>query len=284
MNNYLRIAAAIALILMMSAVSARAGSFYLDILDRGRADFDRADYARAAGELRTAAFGLLDDTARYEIANVYLAVASLHSGRTDDASAAIRQIALAERIAPTYQRLDLPAAIRDPFEAALPKLFTVEQIASMGPFWAPVEKPAVQTSTNIADLRAMVVQNPHSLPLRTALAEAEQAAGNDDQAIAIANDLLHEDEKNASAHLVLARSASARKDFATAIEHYARVVETRPLTDRDTGRLFIAFVGTGRFADAAKLQERLTIEERKLPEVARAIIELNGAAVGRTDG
>ena len=127
---------------------ATADSFYLDLLQRGIADAGSGEYARAAEELRIAAFGFLDDVPRYQTAQVYLAVANSKLGRESDARAAAEKAVNVERIAPSYQRLALDPAVRKQFDALLPKMVAdaglmVARRAGGPPAGPPAASPAV---------------------------------------------------------------------------------------------------------------------------------------------
>lgn len=92
-----------------------------DYLAYGRKELRTAQYAVAAKDLRAAADAFLtpqqtadyirtghhEALADYETALVYLTVTYAKMGRADDARDALRRIAVAERIEPTYQALPL---------------------------------------------------------------------------------------------------------------------------------------------------------------------------------
>lgn len=94
-----------------------------DYLAYGRKELRTAQYADAAKDLRAAADAFLtpqqtaayirsghhEALADYETSLVYLTVTYAKMGRTDDARDALRRIAVAERMEPTYQALPLDA-------------------------------------------------------------------------------------------------------------------------------------------------------------------------------
>jgi hypothetical protein len=125
---------------------ATADSFYVDLLQRGIVDTRSGEYARAAEELRIAAFGLIDDVPRYQTAQVYLAVANSKLGRESAARAAAEKAASAERMAPSYQRLALDPAVRTQFDALLPKM--VADAGVMVAKATPPKSPPPPTTVN----------------------------------------------------------------------------------------------------------------------------------------
>jgi tetratricopeptide (TPR) repeat protein len=119
------------ILIWAAAVSAAPNPFYTNLLERGKADFASGDYQRAADELRIASFGLLDAIPAYETTQVYLALAQQRIGRKDEASKAVLQIVQAERIAPTYRTLAIDPSVQAALNAALPLLFTPEQLITL---------------------------------------------------------------------------------------------------------------------------------------------------------
>ena len=100
---------------MIAIVLAAALPFYTDLLARGQADAVAHRDAKAAEELRVAAFGLLDDVPLYESAQMYLAVVNARLGRKDEARFAATRVANAERLHPGAGA-SIDPAIRTEFE------------------------------------------------------------------------------------------------------------------------------------------------------------------------
>lgn len=107
------------LVILMTMAPTSADDYLL----HGRKELRSAQYAEAAKDLGTAADNFLtpqqtaqyiatgkhEALADYETALVYLTVTYSKMGRTNDARDTLRRIAVAERIAPTYQALPLDA-------------------------------------------------------------------------------------------------------------------------------------------------------------------------------
>lgn len=106
-------------LLLMTMAPASADDLFL----HARKEMRQGQYAEAAKDFGAAADAYLspaqvndyirtghyDALADYESALVYLTVADMKLGRTGDARAALRRIAVAERVEPTYQALPLDA-------------------------------------------------------------------------------------------------------------------------------------------------------------------------------
>lgn len=100
-------------ILLLTASAADAdSSFYTELLSRGIASVRASNYDAATNELRIAAFGLMDDIAAYQTAEVYFAVASTKLGRSDAAHLAVSRVLRAERVHPAFASLSLDPDVR----------------------------------------------------------------------------------------------------------------------------------------------------------------------------
>ncbi|MEA2336373.1 MAG: hypothetical protein QOE82_380, partial [Thermoanaerobaculia bacterium] len=153
MNGQLR--PLVALLSIFAAVPVVAqNSFYEARFQSGVIDYNRAAYARAADELRIAAFGRVDDIPSYETAEIYLALANEKLERTEDTRVASMKVLQAERLSPSYAKLALPNDIRTAFEALLPTVLTRDQLAAV-PAFARLASiaPAVQPGTPRASHR-----------------------------------------------------------------------------------------------------------------------------------
>src|SRR4051812_13315840 len=89
-----------ALCVMSPMLRAATNDFYLTLLQRGISHVNAGSYEAGSKELRVAAFGLVDDIPRFEIAQVYLALASEKLNREPDARHAAQRVLAAERIEP----------------------------------------------------------------------------------------------------------------------------------------------------------------------------------------
>jgi outer membrane biosynthesis protein TonB len=144
-------------VLLLAAPALQAQEFYSDMLQRGISDTLRGAWAKAANELRIAAFGSIGDMTQYQTAQVYLAIVSDRLGREADARSAATKALQAERISPVYTRATIDGATRQSFEQLLPKLLTVDHYAGLSAFSrargtsvaqaAPVPMPQPQVAT-----------------------------------------------------------------------------------------------------------------------------------------
>jgi len=148
----LRIAALAATLLFVSLAGGAAtpADFYVDLLQKGIGQYNAAEYAHAADLLRVAAFGLLDATDRYEIAQVYRAIAADKLSDVTTTRDATRRVLMAERIQRTYAMLALPAPVRTSFEAVAKKVLSPAEVAELrtAPAPAPVQTPPPPPATS----------------------------------------------------------------------------------------------------------------------------------------
>jgi tetratricopeptide (TPR) repeat protein len=140
MNAKLRLF--VALISFVGAVPLGAQSFYDIRFETGLAEFSQSQYASAIDPLRVAAFGYVDDIARYETAEIYLALAYDKLNRDGDARLAAAKVVQAEQIRPSYSSLSLPSPIRTTFNALLPGLISRDELAKI-PAFAPLSTESV---------------------------------------------------------------------------------------------------------------------------------------------
>jgi hypothetical protein len=110
--------------------------FYLSMLQRGIASYDKGQYTRAAHELRIAAFGLLDDVPQYETAQLYLIVLGEKLRLPEDSRAAARKLANAEKVEAAYATLAADSTVRREVAQLLPTLLTAEELAGVPAFSA----------------------------------------------------------------------------------------------------------------------------------------------------
>lgn len=283
-----------ALLPLLIAAPAFAQSFYETRFQAGVIDFNRGAYARAADELRVAAFGRVDDIPSYEAAEIYLAVTSDRLERTEDTRTAAMKVLQAERITPAYKTLQLPATVRTAFEDLLPALLTRDQIAAV-PAFAPLagRAPAVQSGAPRASRNAAgPVPTPTKRPnvAVTApknddkveptapqpaldygrLALERVAAGDEAGARRYANLAFAADDTNANAHAAMAQIARAHGAWNDVAEHYAIVRTRRRLTDDESAAYFVALVNIGRTADAAGVRRTLPAAVQARPDVRQA--------------
>jgi hypothetical protein len=160
-------------VLLFAAPALHAQEFYSDLLQRGISDALSGTWAKAANELRIAAFGSVTDMKQYQTAQVYLAVVNDRLGRTEDARAAATKAVQAERISPVYATASIDAATRRSFEQLLPKLLTATRYAELPAFSrgsttvaqvAPVPVPMPQAPVQPVPVRPAPVQ-PAPMPV-----------------------------------------------------------------------------------------------------------------------
>jgi len=284
----------VALLSLLSAVPGLAQSFYEARFQAGVIDFNRGAYARAADELRVAAFGRVDDIPSYITAEVYLAVTNDRLEHAEEARVAAMKVLQAERITPSYAALTLPADVRASFEQLLPAVLTRDQLANVPAFARLASQaPAVQTGAPRATRQTSVVPTPTKRPnvAVTApknddkvespapqpaldygrLALERVAAGDEAGARRYANLAFAADDTNANAHTALAQIGRAHKSWSDVAEHYAVVRTRRRLTDDETAAYLIALIKTGHVADAMGVRRIASNAVLSRPDVRDAL-------------
>ncbi|HEX6159609.1 MAG TPA: hypothetical protein VF111_05545 [Thermoanaerobaculia bacterium] len=110
----------VALVVLFVAIpmlGATPQEFYLNLLRRGVADFNAGRFEAAEGELRIAAFGLVESIDSYQTAHVYLALTADRLGHTEEARRAVGRVQAAQRVQARYAQLSLPPEVRSAFDA-----------------------------------------------------------------------------------------------------------------------------------------------------------------------
>jgi len=284
----------VALLPLLTAVPVLAQNFYEARFQSGVVDFNRGAYARAADELRVAAFGRVDDIPSYITAEVYLAVANDRLEHAEDARTAALKVLQAERITPSYAALKLPPDVRTSFEQLLPAYLTRDQLANVPAFarFAP-QAPAVQSGAPRPSRHTAIVPTPTKQPNVAVTAprndnKVEQqppqpaldygrlalervAAGDEAGARRYADLAFASDDTNPNAHAALAQIARAHNTWSEVAEHYAIVRTRRHLTDDETAAYLIALVKIGRVADAMGVRRTASNAVLTRPDVRDAL-------------
>src|ERR1700682_947671 len=161
---------------VLSTAAADAPPFYTGMLQRGVAAFQKGEYARSLELLRIAGFGMIDEIPQYETAQLYMVLAAEKLNRPEEAQAAARKFAAAERIAPSYASLAVDATFRHDFERFMPTLLTQEQMAVL-PALSPIALRGAKNWSEVVELYSEVrtrrrLTGEEAGPLFTALVQA----------------------------------------------------------------------------------------------------------------
>lgn len=125
------LAVVIATVFVSPVHAATVNDFYASLLKRGIDHVSAAAYETGAGELKIAAFGLVDAIEQYEMAQVYLAIASQHLNNEVQTRAAATRVVAAERVEKHYATLQLPDKVRKEFETIAQKVLTATQFEAL---------------------------------------------------------------------------------------------------------------------------------------------------------
>jgi tetratricopeptide (TPR) repeat protein len=200
-------------------VFAVALSFYTNLLARGQADAVAHNDARAAEELRVASFGLLDDVALYESAQMNLAVVLNRLGRKDEARYAASRVAHAEKMQPGAGA-PVDPAIRAEFE----KIQNADVERALSPSTPPRRAESPSYVSHVDD----------DLMQRALAARQLLADGDTIGAQNLAEGIIARDINNGPAQAVLGVIAARAKEWSDAADHFAIARTSVRLTPEET--------------------------------------------------
>ena len=291
--------------------------FYLDLLSKGVAEFNDAQYKDAAELLRVAAFGLLDATSHYQTAQVYRALAADRLKDTDASRDAVRRVLAAERVQRTYTSLELPAAVRTSFETLAKKSLSASEMrlltspqpinqATEQPKQEPkqeAKKPAPQpkpettkpettkpetTKPETPKPEPKKAEPPKTEPPKTeppktnvaqslTTAERALAAGNLGEARRVYRTLLDSTLTHEQA-IRVGEGLYRARDFANVLRAFERAGTLRKGEEPYHFYIAVAYYETGRFA-AAKKELATALEHIEItPDVTRYRQKIESAA------
>jgi len=295
------------LLIALAYPAVAAAEFHTDLLEKGKAAYHSGQYVQAEKALRIAAFGLLERLEAYETAKIYLALTYDRLGNEERALEACKSLFHAEEVRRTYRDLDIPGTVRNLFEDLLAKLYpdrapggtaasltpdtrrSVEPPSPTTPPDPPAPQPPTavvvieeakqptvadeagpeipRKSVEIDELEALLEQQPDSVPITLALAEANFSEGNLEEARRRAKEVADTQPQNIIARVYLARISHREEKWAEAVEHFLAADRSATLTQDDMASLLTALVAIGRYADARKVATSLNKPAIQRPDV-----------------
>jgi tetratricopeptide (TPR) repeat protein len=222
-----------------------------------------ADDFAALGRLRIAAFGYVEDVARYEMAEAYIAIAAQRLNRPDEARIALKRIVLAERIERRFASLQLSPALRGAIAEAAKALLTPSQAALLT---MPSPEPQVATPTptpppkvGMTIVPDPIVATPASRPQPARdpapiLADADRAlhAGDLAQARAGYASLLALSELPRATLLKTGEGLCRARDFLAAVRAFERAGAFAKGEEPYRYYYAVALYESGRYRDAKR--------------------------------
>ena len=145
------------LLLPMAAFATPADEFYQRMYKRGMTHFAAAEYEPAFTELRTSAFGFVEQVEKFETIQVYAAIAAHRIGHDTDARESLMRITAAEKIEPHFLSVTLPEEIRVEVDKVAAVLLTHQEASLLGVTQAMQDAAA-------AEKHAVVVPTPSKQP------------------------------------------------------------------------------------------------------------------------
>jgi tetratricopeptide (TPR) repeat protein len=217
----------------VSATAAAAGDdLYQRLFDRGMADFAIGEFGGAFHELRSAAFGFVEQIDKFETAEAYAAIASHRLGHDADTRDVLLRIVAAETIDPHFRSVKLPAALRTEIESSAALLLTRKEAATLGVSAAvldalPAPATIVPTPTNRPNVAMTAPSDtnavkPSAAELSLAQAQAAVDHGDDDRARILYEAILNGPPLSHEQSLRLADGLYALRHFKAAVTAFQR--------------------------------------------------------------
>jgi tetratricopeptide (TPR) repeat protein len=255
------------------AAFAAGDDFYQRMYKRGMTHFAAAEYESAFTELRSAAFGYVDQIDRFETAQAYAVIAAHRLGREADTRDSLLRIAIAEKIEPHFQAMTLPDEIRAEINKLAAALLTRQESTLLGvpkemQDAAAAEKSAVIVPTpskrpNVAVTApresggadaAAPPATPPAASVESRLADAQRALGGGDltRAAAIYDALLNGPALDHAAALRLAEGFCRTHDFAKAARAFQMAGAIGAGEERYHYCYAVALYETGHYKEAKR--------------------------------
>jgi tetratricopeptide (TPR) repeat protein len=261
------------LIVPMAAFAANGEDFYQRLYTRGMTHFAAAEYASAFTELRSAAFGFVEQIEKFETAEAYVAVAAHRLGHDADTRESLLRITTAEKLEPHFQTLTIPDAVRAEIKTLAAALLPRQESTLLGVSREmqdaaatanpPVIVPTPSKRPNVAvtaprESGSADAAEPPGLPpaasVDSRLADAERAlkAGDVPAAAAIYDALLSEPALDHAAALRLAEGLYGTHDFAKAVRAFQKAGAIGAGEERYHYSYAVALYETGHYGDAKR--------------------------------
>lgn len=252
--------------------------FYRQLLDRGIYAYQQGDHEAAAGDLRLAVFGLLENPALLLRGLAHLALAQQGAGLGDEVDETLGRLMVVEERFGVYAEADLGTALRQRLEelmlarVAEPTLAASETFAGLADEKIRRRLAELPPKQRRAALAEAVARRPGATVWQLALAELELAEGNRSEAVRLADLVLattadtgdageggEAASLRARAHCVRGGALAAGGACATAVASLERCPERS--SDRDLATALL----------------RCQVETERWPEAAAFVADLDPA-------
>ncbi|MDX1583504.1 MAG: hypothetical protein R3338_07890, partial [Thermoanaerobaculia bacterium] len=114
--------AAATLLVVTPVAGQTTQPFYENQLAIGELEFEAGNYSEAARHLEIASFGLMEDLALYQKAQIFATLAEQGRGNFREARAAVRRALKVETLSPTYPPENIEPSVLAAFEAAVNRI------------------------------------------------------------------------------------------------------------------------------------------------------------------
>lgn len=167
--------------------------FYRQLLDRGIYAYQQGDHESAAGDLRLAVFGLLEDPALLLRGLAHLALAQQGAGLEEEADETLGRLIVIEERFGVYAAADLGTALRQRLEELMLARVAEPTLAASDTFGGLADEKIRRRIAELppkqrrAALAEAVARRPGATLWQVALAEIELAEGNRSEAVRLAD-------------------------------------------------------------------------------------------------
>ena len=286
------------LIVPMAALAA-GDDFYQRMYKRGMTHFAAAEYASAFTELRSAAFGFVDQIDKFETAQAYAVIAAHRLGREADTRDSLLRIAIAEKIDPHFQAVTLPAEVRAEINKLAASLLTRQESTLLGVTKEMQDAAAAEKSTvvvptpskrpNVAvtapresrdvDAAAPPPAKPPAASVDSNLADAQRAldAGDTARASAIYDALLNGPALDHAPALRLAEGLCGTHEYEKAARAFQMAGAIGAGEERYHYCHAVTLYETGHYADAKRELAAAIPHIAMTPDVAAYRTKIEGA-------
>jgi hypothetical protein len=222
------------LALSAATLAASDDDFYQRLYQRGMTHFAAADYAQAFTQLRTAAFGFVENIEQFDVAHAYASIAAHRLGHDSDARDSLIRIVNAERAQPRYRSMKLSDELRAELNTIAANLLTREEAAVLGITAAAKRAVDIPTPSKRPNVAVTAPRNggpdagappqPAVGNVESSLADAQRAidSGDTDRARSIYTALAGASSLPHDAALRVAAGLNRVRDFAGAAQAFAR--------------------------------------------------------------
>ena len=270
-------AVAIAAVIALAGVAAKADDFYELQLQTGKIDFAAGRFVQASDEFRIAAFGFLDRPPLLSEALARLALAQSALGQTSLVEQTLGRFVDVEQRFNTYPSSALDAPARSKFQALLLSTISTNTLKSV-PSLAKLVKTPVEAAGDLPIKQRIPAyesgfkREPRNVEWPLALMRLYLTTGDQGEVAKWARRVLDLDAKNTEARALLVHADVSKGNCREALSAFAGLspldLQTRADLYADQG---VCLVENGKFAEAKTAFAKISEKARAQADVKKAM-------------